>query len=181
MQGIRMLSVFGIFMGLSSALPGRDLTALGETRVAPGSIVETDRATVAELLATFDRAEQAVQARDLNAVMAFYSDDYHYHGLKKTEMRKIWDELFADYRQISSTHLFSTIRTGRSKSGLTAEVTCTGALWATSDLTGLRVPIDSWHEEVHFLVKEDGSWRIRGNAGEAPKTLPFGTAPHPLF
>ena len=26
-----------------------------------------------------------------------------------------------------------------------------------------------------------GVWRIRGNAGETPRVLPFGTAPHPLF
>jgi hypothetical protein len=34
---------------------------------------------------------------------------------------------------------------------------------------------------VHFLTLEGGVWRIRGNAGETPRVLPFGTSPHPLF
>jgi hypothetical protein len=54
-------------------------------------------------------------------------------------------------------------------------------LSAISKTSGLRVPIDSWYEEVHFLALEGGVWRIRGNAGETPRVLPFGTAPHPLF
>ena len=47
--------------------------------------------------------------------------------------------------------------------------------------SGIRVPIDSGCEEVHVLTREGGAWRIRGNAGETPRVLPFGTAPHPLF
>jgi hypothetical protein len=50
-----------------------------------------------------------------------------------------------------------------------------------SKTSGLQVPIDSWYEEVHVLTLEGGDWRIRGNAGEMPRALPFGTAPHPLF
>jgi len=50
-----------------------------------------------------------------------------------------------------------------------------------SKTSGLRVPIDSRHEDVHFLTLEGGVWRIRGNTGETPRVLPFGTAPHPLF
>lgn len=41
--------------------------------------------------------------------------------------------------------------------------------------------MDSWFEEVHYLVKEDGVWRIIGNAGGTAETPRFGHAPHPLF
>jgi len=37
------------------------------------------------------------------------------------------------------------------------------------------------HEEVHYLTLEGGVWRIRGNAGETPRVLQFGTTPRPLF
>jgi len=30
-------------------------------------------------------------------------------------------------------------------------------------------------------MREGGVWRIHGSAGETPRVLPFGTAPHPLF
>jgi hypothetical protein len=63
-----------------------------------------------------------------------------------------------------------------------AEITCTGALWATSKNTKDRVPIDSWHQEVHHLIKEKGMWRIIGNPSEgSPRPRMFGMAPHPLF
>ena len=61
-----------------------------------------------------------------------------------------------------------------------AEVTCTGGLWATSESTGQRENIDSWFQEVHRLIYEDGAWRIRGHAGEGPNALRFGVA-HPFF
>ena len=62
-----------------------------------------------------------------------------------------------------------------------ALVTCTGAFWGTITEKGKREPIDSWYEEVHDLTLEGGVWRIRGNAGDTPRVLPFGTASHPLF
>ena len=61
------------------------------------------------------------------------------------------------------------------------EMTCTGSVSGLSKTSGLRVPIDSWHEEVHYLTGEGGVWRIRGNAGDRLRILSFGTAPHPLF
>ncbi|MGH7164960.1 MAG: YybH family protein [Nitrospiraceae bacterium] len=181
MGGRRSLVVIGLTLGLGVALTGQGLMALAETRLAPGATVETDEKTRDEILATFHRAEQAIQARDLDALMAFYSSDYNYHGLKKPDVKKIWEGLFSDYSRIGTTHVFSSVRTTRSADILMAEVTCAGMLWATSDLTGLRVPLDSWYEEIHHLRREDGAWRIRGHIGETPRVLPFGTSPHPLF
>ena len=71
--------------------------------------------------------------------------------------------------------------TKRIKSTNTTPIKCRGSLSDFSKTSGLRVPIDSWYEEVHVLTLEGGIWRIRGNAGEMPRVLPFGTAPHPLF
>jgi len=181
MSGIRRLVVIGLHLGLGIFLTGQGLMALAETRLAPGATVEVDEKTRDEILATFHRAEQAIQARDLDALMAFYSSDYNYHGLNKLNVKKVWEDLFLDYSRIATTHVFSSVRTIRSADGLMAEVTCAGMLWATSDLTGLRVPLDSWYEEIHHLRKEDGAWRIRGHVGEIPRVLPFGTSPHPLF
>lgn len=168
-------------------------SAVAKTEILSGTVLEPDHKPVIEgpavadhavvkgILAAFNRAEEAVRARDIDALMAIYSKGYNYHGLRKSDIRKIWGELFAHYRQISTTHLLTRIRTVESGSDLSAEITCTGALWATVGETGQRVTIDSWYGEVHHLVNEDGMWRIRGSVGEAPTVLPFGTAPHPLF
>lgn len=142
-------------------------TAAAKIVVPPGSVTEVDEATV--------------KAHDLEKVMAVYSPQYNYHGLKKNDLRKIWKELFDEYQEIAGTHLFTKMSKVGSGRDAVLEVTCTGHLWARSKTSGLYVPIDSWHEEVHYLGLEDGTWRIRGNVGESPRVLPFGTAPHPLF
>lgn len=156
-------------------------TARATIVVPAGSVVEVDEATVKAVVSMFERAEQAVTAHDLETVMTMYSPQYNYHGLKKDDIRKVWKDLFDEYQEIASTHLFTKIMNVGSGTNAVLEVTCTGHLWAVSKTSGLYIPIDSWHEEVHYLVLEDGGWRIRGNVGESPRVLPFGTAPHPLF
>ena len=156
----------------------------GEAKIVvpkSGSMIEVDSATLKAIVDTFEHAEDAIKAHDLDKVMALYSLHYNYHGLKKDDLRKIWKDLFDEYQEIASTHLFTKIAKVGSGRDAVLEVTCTGHLWARSRTSGLYVPIDSWHEEVHYLVLEDGTWRIRGNVGESPRVLPFGTAPHPLF
>ena len=146
-----------------------------------GSVIEVDTATLESVVRTFERAEEAIKAHDLDKVMSIYSAQYNYHGLKKDDVRKIWKELFDEYQEIASTHLFTKIAKVGAGRDAVLEVTCTGHLWAKSKTSGLYVPIDSWYEEIHYLVREEGAWRLRGNLGESPRVLPFGTAPHPLF
>jgi hypothetical protein len=137
---------------------------------------------VKELLASFGRAERAVQKEDLVALMAFYSPGYNYHGLKETDVRRVWGEVFMHYKAVESLHMLSDIKVRQVDSRLQAEVTCTGGLYGTEERTGNRITLDSWFREVHYLVKEDGVWRFLGNAGEAPAAAPFSAAPHhPLF
>jgi ketosteroid isomerase-like protein len=153
--------------------------ACAETHLLPGTQAEADEKTVKELLAVFERAEQAVKNRDIEGVMALYSKQYNYHGLKKPDIRKVWMDLFDNYKEIESTHLFSRIVSVGP--GESVEITCSGGVRAVSKTGNLRVPIDSWYGEVHYMVKEDGTWKIRGNLGDVQTVLPFGTAPHPLF
>ena len=181
-MNVRSASILGVVclgIGLWAAQP---FLAVAKTQVTASTIQEVNSATLAELLSTFEQAEQAMQAHDLDGIMALYSDDYHYQGLKKADIRKVWAQLFDHYKDLESFHTFSVIRTVGTASKLTAEMTCTGVVWGTAKNTKLRSPVDSWYEEVHFLKKENGRWRITGNAGgESEPILPFGTAPHPLF
>ncbi len=156
-------------------------TAAAKIVVPSGSVIEVDKATVNTVVEAFEQAEQAIKAHNLEKVMAIYSSQYNYHGLKKDDIRKIWNDLFDEYEEIASTHLFTKMTKVGAGRDTVLEVTCTGHLWARSKTTGLYVPIDSWYEEVHYLVLEEGAWRLRGNVGESPRVLPFGTAPHPLF
>ena len=160
-------------------LPGQ---ADAKTQLLPGGIQEVDPDTLKELMSTFEQAEQAMKTRDIDGIMALYSDDYLYHGLKKADVRKIWKQLFDHYKELEDFHTFSVIRTGGSPGKLVVEMTCSGVVWGTSKDTTLRSPVDSWYEEIHYLRKENGRWRIIGNVGgESIPVLQFGVAPHPLF
>lgn len=179
-RGRRVRAAITALMIIIASLVGMG-TAQAKIVVPAGSMIEVDEATVNAVVAMFERTEQAVKAHDLETVMAAYSPQYNYHGLKKDDIRKVWRDLFDEYKEIASTHLFSKVTKVGSGSNAVLEVTCTGHLWAASKTSGLYIPIDSWHEEVHYLVFEEGGWRIRGNVGESPRVLSFGTAPHPLF
>ena len=156
-------------------------TGQATTSIPQGAVVEVDQATVNQILDVFHKADAAIAVGNLDGIMALYATQYNYHGLKQADIRKIWFDLFEEYRNLVDVHFFSKIVKVGSGSNAIIEVTCTGILSGLSKTSGLRVPIDSWHEEVHFLTLEGGVWRIRGNAGETPRVLPYGTAPRPLF
>ncbi|MDH5640141.1 MAG: hypothetical protein OEY28_02520 [Nitrospira sp.] len=160
-------------------LPDAVVTIEGKAITGKGASADP---VVRELLASFERAEAAVQKEDLQSLMKFYSAAYNYHGLKQADVWRVWEEVFTHYNKLSSTHLFSTVTILKTGSQIRAEVACTGGLYGTEEQSGKRITIDSWFQEVHYLVKEDGVWRFLGNAGEAPAVAPFSSAPHhPLF
>ena len=161
-------------------LPEVSLTVDG--RAIQDSAAVVSHPTVQEILAAFGRAEAAVQKQDLDPLLQFYAKGYNYHGLKSADVRRIWGEVFTQYRNLSSTHLFSELKVFRSGSQLHAEITCTGELYGTDSEGGTRITLDSWFREVHYLVHEDGAWHFLGNAGAVPTTAPFTSSPHhPLF
>lgn len=150
--------------------------------IAPGAVSDADQAIFKELVAAFDRAEAAVQKADLDGLMPFYAKAYNYHGLKRSDVRRVWGEVFAHYRAISSRHVFTHLRVQQAGNVRKIFVTCTGGLYGTEVETGKPITIDSWVNEIHYLVKEEGAWRFLGNAGGAAESVPPGSAPHhPLF
>jgi hypothetical protein len=175
-----ILGAFALLIWIALVFQGLMSPVLAKTKITSGADVKADDKNVREILASFHKAEEFLEARNLEGLMGLYSKDYNYNGLTKDDLRKIWEGLFTEHNKIASSHMFSKIVVVPGKNP-TADITCTGSLWATTVPTGQRVNIDSWFEEAHHMVYEDGAWRIRGHAGEAPKVLQFGVAPHPLF
>lgn len=165
-----------------------EVEVLTGTSLAIDGQVISDRAavvghpTVKEVLAAFGRAEDALQKQDLEALMRFYAAGYNYNGLKQADVRRVWGEVFDHFRAIASTHHFTEVRVVQGGSHPRVELTCTGGLYAVEKASGRRVTIDSWFREVHYLIKEGGTWHFLGNAGNAPTEVPAWSAPHhPLF
>ena len=159
-----------------------DMTVTRERGTITGAKAVRADPTVQEVLAAFDRAERALEKQDLAALMQFYAPGYNYHGLHVKDVERIWGEVFEHYRTLSSTHLFSEMKIVRGEEGLRVELTCTGGLYGADLQSGGRVTLDSWFQEVHYLVRDGQGWRFLGNRGDAPRSAPFSSSPHhPLF
>jgi len=172
------ISAFSLVLAL--VLPPLARPALAETKMSKQMEIQANQKEVDEILAAFDKAETALKAQDLDRLMALYSKHYDYHGLTKSNLRDQWKELFDKYRRLATHHTFSRIVVVVEDNVPKARITCTGGIWATAESTGERIIIDSWFEEVHRLVYEDGAWRILGHNGETPQAAQSG-APHPYF
>ena len=146
---------------------------------APGVGADADQPVIKELVAAFNEAEAAVKKADLDALMKFYATTYNYHGLKRSDVRRVWEEVFLHYRDISSSHVFTELKLVQADGIRKAYVTCTGGLHGTEKQTGKPITIDSWVREVHYLVKEEGAWRFLGNAGGACRSRSGGKRPSP--
>ena len=177
---LKIILVLPGILILTQCRPPTPIAAIVE--FAPGVGVDADQPVMRELIAAFHEAETSVKKADLDALMSFYATDYNYHGLKRSDVRRVWEEVFLHYRDISSSHVFTELKLVQAGGVKKAYVTCTGGLQGTEKQTGKPVTIDSWSREVHYLVKEAGAWRFLGNVGGAAGHVPTGSAPHhPLF
>lgn len=150
--------------------------------VTPGIVGERDHALMRDVVAAFDQADAAVRQADLEALMPFYATGYNYYGLKPADVRRIWAEVFAHYRDLSSRHVFTDVKLMQTGKVKRASVTCTGGLYGIDKESGKTITIDSWANEVHYLIYEDGAWRFLGNKGGTTQFVPPSSAPHhPLF
>ena len=178
MTGRRFIT--GTILGLSLSLLSAGAPASGALRIEPGADLHVDAETVRHIEGTFNRAEDAMVEKDLDALMEVYSEHYRYQDLTKADIRNIWKSFFEHYDRIYTLHAFSRIMVTPGNPP-TADITCTGALWATVDQTDQRVNLSSWAGDIHHLIYEHGEWRVLGKGRNAPDRPEFGQAPPPLF
>jgi ketosteroid isomerase-like protein len=177
---LKIILVLAGTLILTQCRPPTPIAAVVE--FAPGVGVDADQPVMRELIAAFNEAETSVKKADLDRLMKFYATDYNYHGLKRSDVRRVWEEVFLHYRDISSSHVFTELKLVQADGVRKAYVTCTGGLHGTEKQTGKPITIDSWAREVHHLVKEAGAWRFLGNAGgTSPLASPASAPHHPLF
>jgi len=178
-----VLKIILILAGTLMLTPCQPPTpAAAAVEFAPGVGADADQPVIKELVAAFNEAEAAVKKADLDALIKFYATTYNYHGLKRSDVRRVWEEVFTYYGDISSSHVFTELKLVQADGVRKAYVTCTGGLYGTEKQTGKPITIDSWAREVHYLVKEKGAWRFLGNAGGvSPSASPASAPHHPLF
>jgi len=113
MRGQRAQATIGILVGIAFELQGchgeplPSAPDLSGTYISQSATVQADKSTVDKILSTFKQAEEAVQHRDLDALMVLYSDDYKHRGFTKNTLRTEWKQLFQEYHDFSSTHVLT--------------------------------------------------------------------------
>ena len=109
--------------------------------------------------------------------MALYAESYQDRSFTKANLREEWHHALAEYHGFSATHLVTRVEV---QSDSIQPVTCSGIISAVSNATGARVTLDSWIGEVHYLIHEQGNWRIQGDAWEVrhPTEIQFAGHQH---
>ena len=172
--------IAGMLLGFSLSILGASAPASGALRIDAGADLHADAETVRHIEEVFNRAEDAIREKDLDTLMTVYSEHYRYQDLTKADMRTIWQGFFEHSDRIATLHSFSRILVTPGTPP-TADLTCTGALWATGDQTDQRVNLSSWAGDIHHLSYEEGAWKILGQGRNAPTRPEFRQAPPPLF
>ena len=163
--------------GFGPSMP--DLSAIS---IAHEAVIQADQETVREIVAVFKHAGEAVSHQDLDSVMSVYAKNYKHRGYNSSSIRTVWKQLFEDHQRLSLTMVLSQLEVQKETTPPKARVVCTGSLWGVSNRTGKHINLDSWFDEVYYLVYENGAWRTQGHAWEVltDKDTRFARPPHPF-
>ena len=171
------LTMFLLFLALG--LAGQLPRAEAEIQFAKPDRINTDAATLKEFEEFYTRIEAALGAEDLGRMMSFYAEDYLHRGITKKQLKFMWLEIFGEYSDLYSVHIFSRIDVH----GDDAILVCTGALLGVPLEGGDYEAVDRWVNQDHWLTKVGGKWQMIGGATHEVPTKPGSRRLelHPLF
>jgi ketosteroid isomerase-like protein len=137
-----------------------------------------------EVMAFFHLAEEAIEAKDLKALMELYSEDYDNGGHDKKSVEQIWKRIFSTFGTMATQHYMELVNISATKKEAVKDTVvfrCSGLLMGVHDPEDGVVAIDNWTQQDHVLVKEAGEWKLIGTYGRDRKRLWFDKPIHPLF
>lgn len=178
MCGASVLIVASIFTGSASGTE-QQLSDKYSVHVDPAAKKQLGEKTFNEVMVFFDSAEKAIEAKDLEALMALYSDSYSDGEHDKKSARQIWERIFSRFEKMAMHHNMKFGKMSSDKNMVIFQ--CSGLLLGAPDLKERPNTIDNWTNQDHVLVKEAGKWKLIGTYGPERKRLWFDKPMHPLF
>lgn len=138
------LGLVAAFLVLSSAFAPE---ASGEYRMPKPDRMNVDQLTTRELEDFYTKIKGVSGAEELDRIMHSRADECLYHAIDKRQLRSMWLEIFSDFSDRHTAHMFSEIEVY----GDDAILTCTVAL--------LGIPVegagyeanDRWLSQNHWL------------------------------
>ena len=137
------------------------------------------KGVAADVHAFFDDAEKAIEAKDLNALMSLYSENYVNGPHKKADITATWKRLFEVFDNLAMTHNMRFTTTDPNSKVMMLQ--CSGILVGIPKGESGLMAIDSWMNADHILVKEGNRFKLIGSTGPEQKRFWFDKALHPLF
>jgi hypothetical protein len=122
----------------------------------PGS--PAPAAVANELRATLDRAVERFEARDLEGVLAYVSDQYWTGPLTKRTVRAQLTALYQVHQQVRARVRLDEVRL---VNGL-AWVFSTGDVSGQVAYVGQWLGLFAWEQELEIARRENGVWRLYG-------------------
>lgn len=170
----------------AAAIAGHDqLSDKYSMDVDPAAKQQLGEQTYTEVMAFFHAAEQAIEAKDLAALMALYSDNYSAGDHDKKSAEQTWQRMFATFDSMAMLHRMKLEKASAARNVVVFK--CTGLLVGVPGQrqgaisTDKPITIDNWTNQDHILVKEAGKWKLIGTYGLERKRLWFDKPMHPLF
>ncbi|MDE2118070.1 MAG: hypothetical protein KGJ19_05685 [Betaproteobacteria bacterium] len=178
MCGASVLIAASIFTGTASGAEPQ-FSEKFSMHVDPAAKQQLGEQTYNEVMTFFHSAEQAIETKDLEALMALYSDNYSDGDHDKKSARQIWERIFSRFEKMAMQH---NMKLGKASSDKNMVVfQCSGLLLGSPDPKERLITIDNWTNQDHVLVKEAGKWKLIGTYGPERKRLWFDKPMHPLF
>lgn len=157
----------------------RQATAKYSMEIDPAAKQALGEQTFNEVKMFFLTAEKAIEAKNLEAIMALYSDNYRDGDLDKKSVEEAWRKIFARMDKMASLHNMKLARMSPDRNMVVFQ--CSGLLLGTPDSNKGYTTIDNWNNQDHILIKEDGKWKLIATYGVERQRLWFDKPMHPLF
>ncbi|MGC2047039.1 MAG: hypothetical protein WA635_00290 [Gallionella sp.] len=198
--GVFVYIVAALFTGVASGAENQ-FSDKYFMEVDPSAKQQLGVQTFDEVMMFFHAAEKAIETKDLEALMALYSDNYSDGEHDKESARQIWGRIFSTFDAMATHHSMRLEKVSADKNMIVFQ--CTGLLLGVPDpkkgpfsitkptFVPLKagapdpkigpVTIDNWTKQDHVLVKEAGKWKLIGTYGTERKRFWFDKPMHPLF
>jgi hypothetical protein len=178
---MKLKALMTVLLAAVFLMPGAEpAAAAAEARIQfpQTDQMNADKKTLNEFTTFYEKIEQALAEEDVDKMMAFYAEDYLHHGITKKQLKFMWLEVFSNFADLYSVHVFTKITVH----GDDAILVCTGGLFGIAKAGEDYTTVDQWVTQPHWLTKANGEWKMIGGAThQSPRKRGQKLELHPFF
>ena len=147
--------------------------------IDPAAKQQLGEQTFNEVEMFFQTAQKAIETKNMEALMAQYSDNYRDGDIDKKSVGQAWRRIFAKMDRLATLNNMTLINISADRNVVVLQ--SSGLLVGVPNDEKWPVTIDNWNKQDHVLVKEAGGWKLIAIYGLERKRLWFGKPMHPLI